>query len=128
MTGWLRHTPGGGDGSDPPGSDATSRPIGNPIAVELLAERDIPTAWEYDAQILTGAAIVERKVLRLSWADYQMWSPDGAIAPSRVAEAVLRFIALHAEAFAMMEVVDAAVARRKVPGADAAIAALLRGD
>ncbi len=124
MNGWLRHTPGGSDGSDRRSNDASARPI----AVELLAERDIPTAWEYDAQILTGTGTLERKVLRLSWADYQMWSPDGAIAPSRVAEAVLRFIALHAEAFAVMEVVDAAVARRKVPGADAAIAALLRGD
>jgi hypothetical protein len=57
-----------------------------------------------------------------------MWSPDGAIAPSRVAEAVLRFIALNGDAFAAMEVVDAAVARRKVQGADAAINALLRGD
>lgn len=97
-----------------------------PIAVELLAEREVPLAWEYDAQVLTGSGTVERRVLRLSWADYQMWVPDGAIPPSRVAEAVLRFVASNAEAFQGLERIDAAIARRKIRDADAAIGDLLR--
>lgn len=101
-------------------------PAAPPIAVELLGEREIPQAWEYDAQILTGRGAVERRVLVLHWADYQMWSPDGAVPPSRVAEAVLRFVAARPEIFAAMERIDAAVARRKVPGADRIIGELLR--
>ncbi|MBL9119163.1 MAG: hypothetical protein JNL80_04525 [Phycisphaerae bacterium] len=96
-----------------------------PIAVEILGEREIPQAWEYDAQVLTGSGSLERSVLVLSWADYQLWSPDGAIPPSRVAEAVLLFLARHREAFAGLERIDAAIARRKVRGADAAIADIL---
>lgn len=117
-----------------PGDDQRERaasgrpPADGAIAVELLGEREIPQAWEYDAQILTADGAVERRVLVLHWADYQMWSPDGAVPPSRVAEAVLRFLSLHREAFAGIERLDAAVARRKVRGADRTIADLLHGE
>ena len=112
----------------PSRSTLSFRLMSRPIAVELLAEREAPQAWEYDAQVLTGSGTLERRVLSLSWADYQMWVPDGAIPPSRVAEAVLRFVALNAESFQGLERIDASIARRKIRGADAAIGALLRDD
>jgi hypothetical protein len=122
------------------------------LGVELLAEREAPQAWEYDAQILWADAgtdvarpssreltphaphaphsgtRLQRIVLRLSWADYQHWSRDGAVPPSRVADAVLRFIARHPAAFAGIESIDASTARRRVRGADDAIRGLLAGD
>jgi hypothetical protein len=112
--------------SEGPDRDGDGQRISSPIAVELLREREIPQAWEYDAQILTGTGSVDHRVLCLNWADYQLWSPDGSIPPSRVAEAVLQFIASHPAAFAGLERIDAAVARRKVRGADDLIADLIR--
>lgn len=128
MSGGPGHTPFDRGGFNPSRGRPESPANPQPIAVELLGEREIPQAWEYDAQVLTGVGTVDRRVLRLSWADYQLWAPDGAMPPSRVAEAVLRFVARHPEAFQGIEVIDAAIARRKVPGADAAIGSLLRDD
>ena len=85
----------------------------------------MPGAWEYDAQLLGQHGELRRLVLVLSWAEYQMWVPDGGLAPSRVADALLRFIAAHFEPFAGQERIDASTLRRRVPGADKAIAQML---
>ncbi|MDZ4831630.1 MAG: hypothetical protein SGJ09_15700 [Phycisphaerae bacterium] len=98
-----------------------------PIA-ELLAERELISGWEYDAQLVFGDGSLKRIALRLSWADYHHWSPDGGAAPSHVANAVLRFITAHVEQFAGMELIDASTARRRVEGADHEIRAMLRGE
>jgi hypothetical protein len=93
---------------------------------ELLAERELTGMWEYDAQLCASDGTLRRIVLRLSWADYNLWSPDGTVPPGTVAEAVLHFIAQHEAAFAGMERIDASAARRRVPGADTTIDALIR--
>lgn len=92
---------------------------------ELLGERELHGLWEYDAQLVRSDGSLRRLVLHLSWADYNLWSPDGARAPARVADAVLQFIARHERAFEGLERIDASLARRRVARADRTIAALL---
>jgi hypothetical protein len=93
---------------------------------ELLGETERDGAWEYDARIVDGEGSERQIRLRLSWAEYHLWAPAGDVAPARIADAVLRFIAAHAASFAGLERIDAASLRRRVDGADAAIARLLR--
>ena len=103
------------------------------IAVELLGEREGAQGWEYDAQVLWSdtrgtRTRLQRLVLKLSWVDYQHWASDGSVPPSRIAEAVLQFIARHNETFAGIEQIDASTARRRVHGADEAIRTILAGE
>jgi hypothetical protein len=63
--------------------------------------------------------------LRLSWADYNVFCPDGTRKPADVGRAVLRFFAQHREAFPLRERLDAAMARMRFPNADRAIIAML---
>ena len=57
---------------------------------EIIAEDEADRAWRYDVQVIgqeTGQ--LTRHTMRLSWADYNHWSPAGADEPRQVAEAVL---------------------------------------
>jgi hypothetical protein len=95
---------------------------------ELLGETERDGAWEYDARVVDAEGSERQLRLRLSWAEYHLWAPAGDLPPARVAEAVLRFVAAHAASFSGLERVDAASLRRRVEGADAAVATLLRAD
>lgn len=97
-----------------------------PNSCELLGETERDGAWEYDARIVDAEGSERQIRLRLSWAEYHLWAPAGDLAPARIAEVVLRFVAAHATSFAGLERIDAASLRRRVDGADGAIASLLR--
>jgi hypothetical protein len=92
--------------------------------VRLGAEREAEQAWIWHASIdsAEGSTLHE---LRLSWADYNVFSPDGTRTPAEVGRAVLVFFARHRRDFPLRERLDAAMARMRFPFADRDIAELL---
>ncbi|MFM7051855.1 MAG: hypothetical protein ACKOYN_06955 [Planctomycetota bacterium] len=92
--------------------------------VRLGTEREGDQAWIWHASIDApeGSTLHE---LRLSWADYNVFSPDGTRTPSEVGRAVLEFFAVHRADFPLRERLDAAMARMRFPNADREIAASL---
>lgn len=95
--------------------------------VEILSEQESPGGWEFSAQILDAEGALRSCRVTLSWADYNLWSPDGSDAPQRVAEAVVHFLADQVGADAVPGSFDASIVRRRFPNADASIARLMRG-
>ena len=93
-------------------------------AIRLGAERDADQAWIWHASIEAAEGTTLHE-LRLSWADYNVFCPDGTRKPADVGRAVLRFFAQHREAFPLRERLDAAMARMRFPNADRAIIAML---
>jgi hypothetical protein len=92
--------------------------------IRLGAEREGEQSWIWHASIdaIEGSTLHE---LRLSWADYNIFSPDGTRTPAEVGRAVLTFFARHRSDFPLRERLDAAMARMRFPTADAEIAAML---
>lgn len=74
------------------------------ITIHMLREREVGPGWVFDAEVRRiepgeskepGAErgrVIARHELRLSWADYNRWSPGGADRPEQVAAAVLRYL------------------------------------
>jgi len=93
-------------------------------SIRLGAEREAEQAWIWHASIdaAEGSSLHE---LRLSWADYNVYSPDGTRSPAEVGRAVLLFFARHRAEFPLRERLDAAMARMRFPFADRDIAELL---
>jgi hypothetical protein len=92
--------------------------------IQILTEEERPGGLAFRASVREGAAerIIE---IRLHWADYNLWSPDGVHPPQSVAMAVARYLVGRAGAEALPESIDASTPRRRDPDADAAIVALL---
>ena len=93
---------------------------------ELIDEIEDSTGCIWTIQALDSEGGLRKTRIRLGWADYGVWSPDGGISPERVAEAVVSFALRHAEFSPLPESLDAAMARRRVPDADAEIGRLIR--
>ena len=99
------------------------------MQVEILSERELPNGLAFRASVgdegpaRAAARLVE---VRLHWADYNLWSVDGADPPERVAAAVVRFAASHGGVADLPDSFDAAALRRRHPDADSAIARLVR--
>jgi hypothetical protein len=89
---------------------------------EILREREEPGCWRFELR--DGGRLHH---LRLAWADYDLLSPSGDRSPAAVAEAVFLFLRSRPELSPLPDRLDAAWARRIVPGADAMIAAALSG-
>jgi hypothetical protein len=94
--------------------------------IRLGAEREAEQAWIWHASIDApeGSTLHE---LRLSWADYNVFCPDGSRTPADVGRAVLAYFAAHRADFPLRERLDAAMARMRFPHADREIAASLAG-
>ena len=92
---------------------------------ELLDERDSPTGTVWTLQWIDPDGGLHRSELRLAWPDYDVWSPDGGRPPATIAEAVVRFVLERPEFDPIPEVLDAAMPRRRIPGADEMIARLM---
>ena len=92
--------------------------------IRLGAEREADQAWIWHVSIDApeGSTLHE---LRLSWADYNVFCPDGTRAPADVGRAVLGFFAAHRADFPLRERLDAAMARMRFADADKEIAARL---
>ena len=99
------------------------------MQVEILSERELPDGLAFRATVREeGAARGATRTIevRLHWADYNLWSADGADPPERVAAAVLRFAAGRGAVAELPASFDAASLRRRHADADAAIARLVR--
>lgn len=104
--------------------------------VEIVSERELPSAetssgfrgfrgWEFDCQILADDGSLHAVTMRLSWADYNLWSPGGSDEPSKVAEAALGFLLTKIKPAEVRAKFDAARVRVQFPDADEKIPAMI---
>ena len=56
---------------------------------EIVKEREEPAGWSFDVQEIREDGSLAGIRLTLSWADYDLFCPDGAVPPEAVARAVL---------------------------------------
>jgi len=91
------------------------------VDVEVVSERDCDGGWSFELRL--GEVT---RTLRLSWADYDLWSNDGCDPPHAVATAVALFLLARITASDLPATLDAATVRRRFPDADAEIPKLIR--
>ena len=96
------------------------------MVFELIDEREDGTGTHWTVQVIDVEGGLRRSGVRLAWADYDVWCPDGSLPPARIAEAVVAIALTRPEFDPLPDVLDAAAARRRVEGADRMIAELLR--
>ncbi|MFO0873351.1 MAG: hypothetical protein U0575_05205 [Phycisphaerales bacterium] len=99
------------------------------VDVQILSERALPNGLAFQASVREterAPALARSIEVRLHWADYNLWSIDGADAPERVAAAVLRFAASRVALADLPESFDASTLRRRHADADETIAGHLR--
>ncbi len=92
---------------------------------EIVSEREEPGGWVFEVRCTGPRAEQVTTTLKLSWADYNLWSADGADPPHAVAEAAARFILSRITAADLPAIIDASVARRRFPDADDEIPKLI---
>lgn len=95
-------------------------------SIEVRSEREDGASWIFELSL--GGTDLVTSTMRLAWADYDWWAPDGRNSPSEVALAVARTfadsLALLGESH-LPATFDASVVRRRVGGADRLIASRL---
>lgn len=85
--------------------------------VEILHETETPGGWEFQVQVLTSAGACVPLRLKLSWQDYDLYCPDGAVPPEGVARAVAS-VAVELWPEGLPGCLDAASLRRRDHAAD----------
>ena len=93
---------------------------------ELLDESESPDGTTWTVQSIDDSGELRRFRVRLSWPDYDVWSPDGGVAPSRVATAVVNVVLSHGVFDPIPDTVDAALVRRRLPDGDRIVASMIR--
>jgi len=88
--------------------------------ITAVEEAALARGWQFRCTL----AGVGEALVRLDWADYDHWCPDGHIPPERIAEAVIRTMLEHGACVPAQ--FDAARVRHVVPDADTRVAALTR--
>ena len=94
--------------------------------INLSDEVETDEGWTFHAVLDRDEDYSRAVSFRLSWADYNLWSPAGADRPADVAKAVLRIFMESMELEAIPTKLDAARIRRLVPDADDRIPAAIR--
>jgi hypothetical protein len=94
--------------------------------VEIISEREGAGGWAFDVNVLDDRGVLSTHELRLSWADYNLWSPDGTDEPSNVAEAVVQFLLIRSTAHDLAPKFDASTCRRQFADADSEIPRMIR--
>ena len=94
--------------------------------VEIISEREDPKGWMFETQILDDGGLLSKHQLTLSWADYNLLSPDGGDEPAKVAEAVALYLVSRMPPQQLGPRFDASIARRKFNGADRHISQMIR--
>ena len=94
--------------------------------IHLSDEVETDEGWTFHAVLDRDEDYSRALSFRLSWADYNLWSPSGTDRPADVARAVLRIFMDSMELEAMPPKLDAARIRRLIPDADARIPAAIR--
>ncbi len=93
--------------------------------IEIVSEKEEPGGWSFQVRIGEGASDDVTRTLRLSWADYNLWSHDGGDPPHAVARAVALFLLSRISAADVPVTIDASTARRRFPDADDEIPKLI---
>ena len=93
--------------------------------IEIVSEKEEPGGWSFQVRIGEGARDDVTRTLRLSWADYNVWSDDGGDQPQAVAKAVALFLLSRMTASNVPATIDASTARRLFPSADDEIPKLI---
>jgi hypothetical protein len=86
-------------------------------SIEVMTEEETGRGWLYRVRVTRPGAPPTEHEVRLSWADHEYWS-GGAAAPSKVAEAVVRYCAAREHERPLPARFDAATARRWWPELD----------
>jgi hypothetical protein len=86
--------------------------------IEILSETEIERGWRFTAHAVQPDGKLRPLSLELSWADYDLWCPEGSAPPAAVAESALRCILQHQGDRALPTRLDASHARRLHPEAD----------
>ncbi len=94
--------------------------------IHLSDEVETEDCWTFHAVIDRDEDYSRAVSFRLSWADYNLWSPSGSARPATVARAVLVVFMDCLVLEEMPQKLDAARIRRLVPDADARIPAIIR--
>ena len=95
--------------------------------VEIESEAEGPGSWTFALRVDgAGAGGSAARRLHLSWADYNLWSGDGADPPHAVARAVVEFLLARMSPDELPRRIDAALARRRYSDADREISRLIR--
>ncbi len=89
--------------------------------VEVVSERECDGGWSFELRLGEHT-----RTLRLSWADYDLWSNDGGDPPHAVAKAVAMFLVSRITPSDLPPTLDASTARRRYPDADGEIPNLIR--
>ncbi len=89
--------------------------------VEVVSEQAYEGGWSFELR-LGGVT----RTLRLSWADYDLWSNDGGDSPHAVATAVALFLLARIIPSDLPATLDASTARRRYPDADKEIPKLIK--
>jgi len=90
------------------------------VDVKVVREQAYEGGWSFELRF--GGVI---RTLRLSWADYDLWSNDGGDPPHAVATAVAVFLLSRISPSDLPPTLDASTARRRFPDADAEIPKLI---
>ncbi|MCA9283581.1 MAG: hypothetical protein KDA22_00085 [Phycisphaerales bacterium] len=93
--------------------------------LEILRESEGTDGLAFVARIGMAPGPPRAIELRLNWADYNFWSPDGTAAPSDIARAVLLALLECVEPETVPDSFDASSLRRRHPGIDDRIRALI---
>ena len=93
--------------------------------VEITQEEEGTGWWSFTVRV-DGEGRGPARTLKLAWADYNLWSEDGADPPHAVARAVVEFLLRRHALDELPLRIDAAVARRRFPEADREIPGLIR--
>ena len=85
--------------------------------VEVVSEQEYEGGWAFELRLGDDRT----RTVRLSWADYDLWSNDGGDPPQAVATAVALFLLSRITVSDLPATFDASTARRRFPDADAEI-------
>lgn len=86
-----------------------------PVAVfEIISETEQERGWTYEVRVVDLAGVMSRKVMTMSWADYNRWSRDGSDEPVKIAETVLGVLLRRVQDVnELPEQFDASIVRRR---------------
>lgn len=94
--------------------------MNSPSVIAVIEESASTRGWIFRCHLGDAG----ESVIRLDWADYGHWCPSGDIAPSLIAEAVIRAMLEHGVTVPLD--FDAGRARHVVPDIDDRITTLIR--
>lgn len=90
--------------------------------VRIQSETEIPQGWRYVVEVMADGEAPSVHRVRLAWVDHNFWAGERAVAPSRVAQAVVEFLLEARPDDELPDRFDAAMARRWAPEIDRELA------